>query len=156
MKSYRIKFRNCAAWLRLDYADDDGLQMVTLIDGHEMDERQKNYVWGFLIAPFKTSKEMLDYVESAAKQDAIRNEKPKFTVDLLPADTSFEAFWNAYGNKVGKKERTQQLWKLMSEDKRLLAMAGIKKYKNWLILNTAVQMLYPETYLSQKRWENEF
>lgn len=82
--------------------------------------------------------------------------KTVFKIELLPTDLSFEAFWEAYGNKIGKKTRAQELWKLLSESDKQAALIGVKKYKQWKALNPSVQMLYPETFLSQRRFENEF
>jgi hypothetical protein len=82
--------------------------------------------------------------------------KTVFKIELLPSDLSFEAFWEAYGNKVGKKKRSEELWKLLSEADKQAALMGVKKYKNWKAQNPSVQMLYPETFLSQRRFENEF
>ena len=79
-----------------------------------------------------------------------------FKVDELPENLTFQDFWDLFGNKVGKKAKAEQLWKLLPEAEKREAIIGIKRYKNWLIQNPNVQMLYPETFLSQKRWENEY
>lgn len=71
-------------------------------------------------------------------------------------DTSFKAFWEKFRNKVGNKPRAEKLYKLLSPEEKLQVIMSIKKYHNWLIQNPNVQQLYPETYLAQRRWENQF
>lgn len=71
-------------------------------------------------------------------------------------DTSFKAFWEKFRNKVGNKPRAENLYKFLTPEEKLQVMSSIKKYHNWLVQNPNVQQLYPETYLSQRRWENQF
>jgi hypothetical protein len=78
------------------------------------------------------------------------------TVSKVAADLSFEAFYNLYGYKVGKKERTKRLWDALPEVDRIACLAAIPKYKRWLASKNNMEMLYPETFLSQRRWENEY
>ncbi len=78
------------------------------------------------------------------------------TVSECIADTSFKAFWDKFGNKVGNKIRADKLYKLLSDEEKLQVMSSIKKYHNWLVQNPNVQQLYPETYLAQRRWENQY
>ena len=84
----------------------------------------------------------------ALKQKGIR-------IDLVPDNLTFEHFWNSYGNKVGDKKRTQKLWDNLPDSDRVAALAKIKAYDIWLSKNT-IAKVYPETYLSQRRWENDF
>jgi len=69
---------------------------------------------------------------------------------------SFEAFWDMYNYKVGKKDRVKKLWETLTEVEQDRAMMGIIKYKRYLAQNPHIAQCYPETYLSQKRWENEY
>ena len=78
------------------------------------------------------------------------------TVSECVTDTSFKAFWDKFGNKVGNKIRAEKIHKLLSTDEKLQVILSIKRYHNWLIQNPNVQQLYPETYLSQRRWENKY
>lgn len=69
---------------------------------------------------------------------------------------TFEDFWEMYGYKVGKKERVKKLWENLTEIEQGKCMVSIPKYKRWLNKNEGIAQCYPETYLSQKRWENEY
>lgn len=70
-------------------------------------------------------------------------------------DLSFERFWKDYANKVGKKTRAKKLWEDLSEVDKIACLNSIPTYKSWLRVRT-VEQCYPETYLSQRRWENEY
>lgn len=69
---------------------------------------------------------------------------------------AFEDFWEGFGNKLGKKERVKRLWDSLSEVEQDKVMISIVRYKQYLALNPHIAQCYPETYLSQKRWENEY
>lgn len=69
---------------------------------------------------------------------------------------TFEDFWEFYGYKVGKKERAKKLWESLTEVEQDRCMASIVMYKRYLAQNPNIAQCYPETYLSQKRWENEY
>jgi hypothetical protein len=79
----------------------------------------------------------------------------EFKVDELLQDLSFQSFWNTYDRKVGNKSRSQKLWKGLNDTEKAKALNYIKTYDNFLVMNQGIQKLYPETYLSQKRFNNE-
>ena len=143
---YEIRFKGNEAWLEVVYHEGN-LIKATIINQEHLSPTQINYVWTALVNSIKIEWEMHFFIKTS---------NGKLRYQELPFDTSFDAFWTQYANKVGKKERTTQLWKLLSDEDKSRALAGIKRYKNWLLQNPSVQMLYPETYISQKRWENEY
>ena len=71
------------------------------------------------------------------------------------AAPTFERFWNAYGYKVGNKARVQKKWNALPEGERVLAMAAIPRYRRFAE-GKRIELVYPETYIDQRRWENEF
>lgn len=75
-------------------------------------------------------------------------------VDPVSISLDFDTFWNTYGHKVGKKARAESIWKVMPENARVQALAYLRTYNDFLIMNPGITRLYPETYLSQRRWEN--
>lgn len=75
--------------------------------------------------------------------------------DVTEKDLSFETFWRAYGYKVGDKRRVQKKWEALEEGERLLALGGIWKQKRHSE-GHGTDLPYPETYLNQRRWENEY
>lgn len=80
----------------------------------------------------------------------------KITVEEVPEDLSFNEFWTTYDYKVGKKDRALALWAALPAEERAQALRAIPKYKYWLAQRPAIEKLYPETYLKQKRYQNEF
>ena len=78
-----------------------------------------------------------------------------FNVHPVTPDLSFKKFWDTYGHKQGKKARAERLWKQLSLAEKAKAMAYIRTYDNFLYMNKGIAKAYPETYLNQKRWENE-
>ena len=75
-------------------------------------------------------------------------------VTYVPEDLSFERFWKSYAYKVGKMDRARKLWELLKEDDKVKALNYLTKYDLFLD-KTGTNKLYPETYLNQKRWNNE-
>jgi len=87
--------------------------------------------------------------------DFFKQNKKVFEVKPVTPDLSFPKFWDTYANKMGKKARAERLWKQLSLADKAKAMAYIKVYDNYLWQNKGIAKAYPETYLNQKRWENE-
>ena len=83
-------------------------------------------------------------------------ESKHFVIVEVPADLSFEAFWTKYNYKVGKKERAKKLWQVMTDEEHASALFAIAKYNSYLINHPTIERAYPETWLSQRRWENSF
>lgn len=79
-----------------------------------------------------------------------------FIVQEVPQDLSFEAFWTRYAYKVGKKERAKKIWQAMTDHEHAAALLAIQKYNAYLINHPTIERAYPETWLSQRRWENSF
>ncbi len=89
-----------------------------------------------------------------------------FTDDKLPytagkgtikeiTDLSFNRFWDDYAYKVGNKKKAEKLWIALSESERLAVLDSLKRY-NYYLKMTNIARVYPERYLSHRRWENEF
>lgn len=71
-------------------------------------------------------------------------------------DLSFERIWKDYAFKVGNKARAEKLWYKLSESERIAVFESLSKYKYYLRTHQGLMQAYLETYLSQRRWENEF
>lgn len=83
---------------------------------------------------------------------AIKN----FTVQRGELDLSFDAFWNAYGYKVGKKPMAENIWKRMNKADKMGAMAGIKPYNSYLVRHIQQEKAHATTYLNQRYWEQDW
>lgn len=70
-------------------------------------------------------------------------------------DLSFPMFWNTYSYKVGNKATVEKKWNALKPEDRLLALRGITLQRHHSE-NHHTDMPYPQTYIDQRRWENEF
>lgn len=77
---------------------------------------------------------------------------PSLVVEEI-SETPFDAFWRAYGNKVGKKD-AEKAWSKMPEVKRRAALAYVPRYKQRKA-KEGTAMHYPATYLRAEPWEDE-
>jgi len=70
-------------------------------------------------------------------------------------DLSFDAFWNAFKYKVGKKARTRRLWEAMAELQKQTALSVIPRYHRFIAFKHQ-ESAYPETWLNNEMWENDY
>lgn len=125
----------------LKYSDQDELVHVELRDFNlKMTDEQRNWLWAFLP---KTSIDL----------KAIKSQTVKVTE--LETDLSFEAFWDLYDYKVGNKIRARKHWEQLDDATRAMAIQKVKEY-NFYMAHKTHDKVFPERWLSQKRYENEF
>lgn len=79
----------------------------------------------------------------------------QFTVTEGEFKLEFEMFWQAYKHKV-KRVMAEKIWKKLSPDDKIKAIAGIKHYDAFLFRKRNQDKAYPSTYLNQRYWEDEF
>lgn len=139
MPKYIIEFTRFNANCIVEY-DDTGRIVSFLLEYGIMTAEVKR----FLIEYFPWD---LTKIQTYMKAKNIK-------VTEVAMDLSFDAFWNRYNNKFGKKPRAQKFWELMTEEERIKAYNHIQKYEQFLIQNPGINKKYPETYLSQRIWEN--
>lgn len=77
--------------------------------------------------------------------------KKYFDIEKIPAQITFDDFWNAYG-KIGTKALAKKKFEKLKESEVIKAFLGIKKEQQKKKLD-GTAMPYAETYLNQKRWE---
>ncbi len=80
---------------------------------------------------------------------------PTLKITKAQTDLSFPAIWEAYGYKVGGKEATAKKWNKLSEAEKIAVFNCLPKYNEYLT-KTGTAKAYLETFLNQKRYENEF
>jgi hypothetical protein len=85
-----------------------------------------------------------------------KNYNTLLKIEPVADDLSFEAFWDKYGYKIGHIKRARKLWDAMTDVEKAKCLASIPRYKAYCASHPHIQVLYPETYLSQRRWENEY
>lgn len=75
--------------------------------------------------------------------------------DITECDVTFERFWNLYRKKVGNKAGVEKKWGKLSWDERVMAIGVIPRMRRYYE-QKGLDLPYPETYINQRRWENEF
>lgn len=70
----------------------------------------------------------------------------------VPADLSFNTFYNQYGVKRNK-ERALKLWDKLPDSEKVRAMQFIQRYSA-LCRNDGIKMKYPDTYLTNRTWND--
>ena len=80
----------------------------------------------------------------------------KFELVEVPLDLSFDTFWDAYDFKMGSKDKAKKLFMALSDADKTLAIAKIDAYKRYLTCNEGIKQVYPERYISHRRFENAF
>jgi hypothetical protein len=123
------------------FRESDGLLVKVVYPEHVKAEK----IHSFISITRRTEQELLETVSKFPKALSI---KPDI-------DLSFNGFWNAYTYKVGNKPKAEKLWDKLSENDKYAALTKIPEYNRY-IARTGVAKIYPEGYLSQRRWENEF
>lgn len=89
-----------------------------------------------------------------ALENLVKGSK-SLTLARTALEITFKDFWDAYGNKVGNKVRAEKIWKTLTDTEHLMIMEHLPKYDRYLSVRPRMEKLYPETYLNQRRWENE-
>lgn len=111
-----------------------------------------------LVFPIGISREAIEYCYNRIPLD--ENEcidTPGIAKVLtVPQDLSFNVFWEQYAHKIGDKTRTMKLWTALTEADRIKCLRAIPKYHQWLRQRPSMERLYPETFLKQERFRNEF
>lgn len=133
--TYIITAKSTNVSLELKY-DLNGKLIAFNLDG-DYTEEQYNYLMD------RTPRE----------QEKVKERFPpntKLQVKEMPADLSFEAFWEAYKYKVGKKKMAENIWNKLSRADKVKAMLYIPRYLNHLRLNPGLAQAYPTTYLNQE------
>jgi hypothetical protein len=110
-------------------------------EGEPLDDKQRKWLYARLITNENQIKGWY-----AIKQ---------FTVTKGEPDLSFDNFWNTYKQKQ-KRVNTEKLYKKLSDADKFNAIAGVKRYDNWLRLQRGMAKMLPDTYIRQKRWLDEF
>lgn len=67
-------------------------------------------------------------------------------------EITFDDFYTAYGNKVGRK-RAETVWKRLSKGKRTAAFDYIETYKS-SVIRRGIALKHPSTYLNDEPWND--
>lgn len=111
-----------------------------------------------LAFPDNISRESIEYCYNRIPLDEVdlKSYPGAWDIQAVPQDLSFLVFWETYAHKIGDKTRTMKLWTALIEADRVKCLRAIPKYNQWLKLRPNMERLYPETFLKQERFRNEF
>lgn len=116
-------------------------RLVQLIIDADLSEIQ--YKWLMINLP--TNQTDLEAVLKAMKAKSA----------VVPTDTSFDAFWEAFAKKINRL-RCVPMWAKLSEADRTACLASIKPYDNFLRRANGRAKLDPENYLKRRSWESNW
>lgn len=74
--------------------------------------------------------------------------------NITNIDLSFTKFWDTYNNKMGDKRKIERKWQSLSEIDKIMALGMIPRLRRYYEELRLPFVLYPATYLNQRRWEN--
>ena len=140
MQKFLLEIKDNPVQATIGY-ENDQLKLIEISSNWS----EKGWIWISQRIPF-------DLTTFIAESKVIKWGK----VTLIEEDLSFDVFWNAYDYKIGKKPRAESLWNSLTDPEKTSCLIGVKKYNYWFSTKTGMNKLYPETFLSQRRWENEF
>ena len=95
-----------------------------------------------------TLKHSQKQIESTASID-----KPINLITIEPINILFESFWNLYNKKVGDKIKIESKWNKLKDDERQKIIDTLPNFLN--SIPDKQYLPHPETYLNNKRWNDE-
>jgi hypothetical protein len=146
--TYTVKGRKTPVLWQFKYHLNGALFSFTILEG-ELSGHQMH--WLFSAKNFPTTDNLMKILWLKDKEIT-----SKLEINKIDPDLSFESFWNAYDNKVGKKPMAENIWKKFSTANKIKALMAIKRYDNNLRLTPGVQKAHATTYLNQEYYNNEY
>lgn len=142
---YRAKGKTMGLEFLFKYDLKGNLKVFEIAEG-ELNEEQ--ILWLFS-SNFPTT-------ESVIKEKWIKLEKytKVFTVEISPADLSFESLWIIYDYKVAKQDAIKSFKKL-KENEIIEIFVDVPKYKQFLKYNPKIPQLHLASYINGKRYQDE-
>lgn len=126
----------------LKYNEHGDLYHVEFRDLEEsMTAAQRGWIWQFIP---KTIEEL-----------EVRRKVKGVKITEVEMDLSFDAFWNLYAYKVGNKKRAKVSWDKLDDATRLIVLQKVKEYQ-YFLKHKSYDMVFPERFLSEKRYENDY
>lgn len=146
LKQYRATGKTTDLVFLFKYRLNGHMQGFEVLQG-EMNDRQLN--WLLNEGRFPVS-------EYAMKAVWMRGEeyREKFTIVAIPADLTFDAFWEAYDNKV-KRVMAEKLWEKLSETDKIKCFLALPGYNAYLARKGTSKALMP-TFINQKYYEDDW
>ncbi|WP_281683403.1 hypothetical protein [Zunongwangia profunda] len=146
--TYTVKGRKAPVLWEFRYRLNGDLYSFTILEGQLNGTQMK---WLFSGKNFPATERLMTIMWLKDKEITSKLEIKKTDLDL-----SFDAFWNTYNNKVGKKKMAESSWNNLSKANKIKALMAIPRYNNNLRLNPGIQKAYPTTFINQEYYNNEY
>lgn len=146
LTSYTVKAKNSNSVWEFKYDLNGNLKTFKVLEGILTNAQM---IWLFRKGNFPI-------LESIIKTIWLPNLKANFEITIGEIDLSFDAFWNAYNNKVGKRKETENKWNRLPKAEKIQVLSNISKYNNYLKHHAKQQKQYPSTYLNQEAYKNDW
>jgi len=143
LTEYILTTKNVKSGIIFRYNTDGLLQEIIFNKG--VTAEQLAWWKTFLPATVKELKAVCDKIHKSGNKPLLKAVEP---------DLTFTKFWNTYGNKVGKKATTENIWKTMPVQEKIKAYNYILRYKSRLAQTPGITQMYPSTYLNRAEWNN--
>lgn len=144
--TYTVKSRKDGFIWQFKYHLNGNLYSFTVLEGSLSGTQMK---WLFGTDNFPA-------LEVIMKEKWMKNLKANFEISIGEPDLTFEAFWNAYNNKVGKKKMAENTWNKLSKASKIKALQAISSYNKYLSRKPGIDKAHATTYLNQEYWGNEW
>ncbi len=108
------------------------------------DENQLKYLFWNAAFPFPYLEDMIPDIEKLGA----------FHIKTVENDLSFAHFWEKYNYKVSRK-KAEKLWEKLTRAERIKVFLHLPKYEAYLT-GKSIEKAYPDTYLRNKRFEDEY
>ena len=143
--TYRAKGKTIGLIFLFKYDLNGNLKAFEIEEG-ELNEEQKQWLFN---GRFPAD-------ESTIKIVWMKDEKytKVFTVEVSPADLSFDALWNLYDNKIAKNDAIKSFKKLKPGEV-IKCFIEVPYYLQYLKKNPGIAKLYLATYINKRRFEDE-
>lgn len=95
------------------------------------------------------------------KEGSINKKENKYILSVdgltysLTDDQLFEIFWNTFELKIGRGKAIRK-WKQLPAEDKINAIQKVPAYKKYLERNQWCNQMHPNTWLNQRRWEDDF
>jgi hypothetical protein len=123
-------------------------------------EKSKNQWSATVIALVKNTKANTKALSKATLKHSQKQsesiasiDKPINLITIEPINILFESFWNLYNKKVGDKNKIESKWNKLKDEERQKIIDTLPTFLN--SIPDKQYLPHPETYLNNKRWNDE-
>lgn len=118
----------------VNFGYDDGGFLVLYHSETEMTDKQKEWLLKNLPLGSGNLEALSKLIDGQLKE--------------IPADLSFDTFWDKYDKKINRK-RCEPMWKKLNDASKMQAISNVKPYDSYL-QRTGIAKAHPENYINKE------